>query len=118
MTPPSVNRTLDNTCYRLAREVREHPLLSLSVALGVGAVLGVWAGQAAASPRSRKNWLSDVASDLSDHAHHAGNRALRARRRASKELSAVAGRAHDALPDLDFDHLSKRGRHWLRSVLG
>jgi hypothetical protein len=114
----SVNRTLDDACYRLTREVREHPLLTLGVAVGVGALLGALAGHAATTtPGARKNWLTDMASDLSDHAHQARGRALRAGRQANKELHAAASRATGSLPEVDFDRLLKRGRHWLRSQL-
>jgi hypothetical protein len=116
MNQQSLNRTMNDARYRLTREVREHPLFSIGVAIGVGALLGALAGQAA-TPTRRKNWLTDVATDLSDRAHDVGNRARRVKRVAARELNAATTRANKALPDVNYDLVVRRGRHWLSSLL-
>jgi len=117
MNNKSLSRSLDDACHRLTNEVRKHPLLTISAAVGVGALLGAIARQATGTPGSRKNWLTDVASDLSGHAHEATNCARRAKRQANKELHAAVNRAASAVPEVDIDRLVRRGRHWLRAQL-
>ena len=116
MKNQSLDRCLDETCYRLTREVREHPLLCLSLALGAGVVIGAIGGRSLSSTPAR-GWLADLGSDLSDRAHDVGDRAAKAGHRASRELRSAAHRLADAAPDVDVDKLVSRGRHWLRSVL-
>jgi len=111
----SLSPTLNKACHRLTSEVRDHPLLSLGIAVGVGAMLGALAGQATTG--GSKTWRSAMNSDLFDHAHEAGSCALRTSRQARKELRAAASRAAAAAPEVDFDHLARRGRHWLRAKL-
>lgn len=111
----SLSPTFNKACHRLTRDVRDHPLLSLGIAVGVGAILGALAGQATTG--GRKSWRSAMAAELSDHAHEAGNGALRTSRQARKELQAAANRVAAAVPEVDFDHLARRGRQWLRTKL-
>lgn len=117
MKNQSLDRCLDETCYRLTREVREHPLLCLGLALGAGVVIGAIGGRSLSGSASARGWLADVASDWSDRAHEAGDRAVKAGHRASRELRSAAHRVADAAPDVDFDKLVSRGRRWLRSVV-
>lgn len=115
-----LNHYVEDVRYRVTREIRENPLLCIGLALGVGALIGAIGGRASApSPSSRRHhWLADVASDLTDRAHEASGRALRAGSHASRELNNAVHRATDALPDVPLDHLVKRGKSWLRSALG
>jgi hypothetical protein len=112
----SLDHCLDETCYRLTREIREHPLLCVGLALGAGLVIGAIGGRSIGHAPAR-GWLADVASDLGDRAHEVGDRALKAGHRASRELRSAAHRVADATPDVDFDKVVSRGRQWLRSVL-
>jgi hypothetical protein len=111
------DRCLEETRYRLTREVREHPLLCLGLALGAGVVIGAIGGRSTAGNGSARHWLTDLGSDLSERAHDVGDRALKVGNRARRELRSAAHRVADAAPDIDYDKLVSRGRHWLRSVL-
>lgn len=101
----------------MTREVREHPLLTIGVAVGLGVVLGAMASQATAVPYRRINWLSGLASGLSDHLPGAGHRTRRTGRLANQEFQAAASRVVRAMPEVDVDQVVRRGRQWLRSKL-
>lgn len=116
MANHSLTQSIDKACHRLSREVRDHPLLTLGVAVGVGALVGALASHT--STGGRKNWRSKMATNLSDHALEAGNCALRTSRQARRELQTAANRAADAVPEVDFERLARRGRHWLQAKLG
>lgn len=111
----SLNTPLTGACHRLSREVRARPLLTLSVAVGVGAVVGALVG--GAGSRGRKTWLAEMGSALGGHVDEAGDRALRTSHRAGQGLRAAAHRATDVVPELDLDRLARQGRHWLRARL-
>lgn len=117
MKNQQIDRCFDETRYRLTREVRDHPLLCLGLALGAGVVIGAIGGRSVSGNGSARGWLADLGSDLSDRAHEAGDRAAKAGHRASRELRSVAHRVADAAPDVDVDKLVARGRQWLRSIL-
>ena len=112
MKTQSLDRRLDETCYRLTREIREHPLLCIGIAFGAA-----WSSERSAAARSdtAQRMACDAASGLSDRAHEAGDRAAKAGHRASRELRSAAHRVADAAGDVDFDKLVSRGRQWLRA---
>lgn len=114
MKTDSLNRSFDEARYRLTREIRENPLLCIGLAVGVGAVIGALGSRAATTHPGGTRWLAE----LGDEATKLRSGATRAGRHAGKELQAVLHHAADAAPDVDLDHLVRRGRRWLRSVLG
>lgn len=118
MKTDSLNRSFDEARYRLTREIRENPLLCIGLAVGVGAVIGALGSRAATTRPSGNRWLADLAAELGDEATKLRSGATRAGRHAGKELQAVLHQAAEAAPDVDLDHLVRRGRRWLRSVLG
>ncbi|MFN0128923.1 MAG: hypothetical protein ACKV19_19805 [Verrucomicrobiales bacterium] len=118
MKADPLNRGLEEARYRLTREIRENPLLCVGLALGVGAVIGALGSRAAASKHGPSHWLADLASTLGSEAHKLGHEATRAGRHAGKELQAALHQASDAVPDVELEQLIRRGRRWLRSVLG
>jgi hypothetical protein len=118
MKTDPLNRNLDEVRYRLTREIRENPLLCVGIALGVGAVIGALGSRAASHGSRDSHWLSDLASGLGDEASHLRESASRAGRHASKEVRSAFHHATDSVPEVDLDHLVRRGRRWLRDVLG
>lgn len=118
MKTDPLNRNLDEARYRVTREIRENPLLCVGIALGVGAVIGALGTRAATTRPGGSRWLADLASDLSDEAHTLRGEATRVGRRAGKEIQSALHHATDAVPEVDLDHLVRRGRRWLRSALG
>jgi hypothetical protein len=117
MKSTQLDRCIEDARYRLTREVREHPLLCLGLALGAGVVIGALGGRSVSSHNSSHGWLADLGADLSDRAHSAGDRVAKAGERARRELRAATHRVADAAPEIDVDRLVARGRHWLRSML-
>ena len=118
MKTDPMTRTLDETCYRLTREVRENPLLCVGLALGVGVVIGALSSRAVTSSRpGTSRWLTDLASGLSDEADSLRGEVTRVGRRAGKGMHAALHHAGDAVPEIDVDQLVRRGRRWLRAVL-
>lgn len=118
MNSDPLNRGLEEARYRLTREIREHPLLCVGIALGVGAVIGALGSRAATTRSGSSRWLADLADTLTDEAGNVRSSATRAGRHATDELKAVLEKAADAAPDVDIDRLVRRGRRWLNSLLG
>jgi len=118
MKSDPLSRNLDETRYRLTREIRENPLLCVGIALGVGVVIGALGSRAATSRPGAPHWLTDLASDFGSEAEKLRGGATRAGRHASRELHDALHHAAEAVPDVDFDKLVRRGRRWLKSVAG
>lgn len=121
MKTSPVTRRLEETRYRLTREVRDNPLLCLGLAIGVGAVIGALGSRTATpSPHTRTlnpEWLTRLTNGLSDEARQLTKQAAQTRCHAKRELNSVARHASDSLPEIDLDQLVTRGRDWLRSTL-
>ena len=119
MKTSPVTRRLEETRYRLTREVRDNPLLCLGLAMGVGAVIGTLGSRAATpSPRPlHPEWLTRLTNGLSDEARQLTKQANQTSRHAKRELNSAARHASDSMPEIDLDQLVARGRNWLRSTL-
>ena len=117
MKTDPLSRSLDEARYRLTREIREHPLMCVGIALGVGAVIGAL-GSHATTRSGGSRWLNELAGELADEASTLRGSATRAGRRAGHDIHQALEHAADSLPDVDVDRLVRRGRQWLRSVLG
>ena len=118
MKTDPLSRNLDEARYRLTREIRENPLLCVGLALGVGAVIGALGSRAASRHPRDSRWLAELVSELGDEASKLRGSAARAGHHASRELKSAIGQVSEAVPEVDLDHLVRRGRRWLRSVLG
>ena len=117
MNADPLTRQLEETKYRLTREIRENPLLCVGIALGVGAVIGVLGSRAASCRPGASRWLADLADDLTEEASEVRSSATRAGRHATQELKAALEKAAEAAPEVDIDRLVRRGRRWLHSLL-